>query len=189
MSWKNIKDHYRIGHTVQIREGRICIGTGYVSDLIRVSFQGEVSWGNLGPSKNDDLARYYAEMTADLGKLRELIDSPDTFAASLPVYTYDGGKILEKQCEAYGYPNITHDGLLQYENTFSADRTEVVEWAKRNARYGIESGDRRREEIKEDAAKVEEWRTRYVEDLATLEADYPSLNKELSHAAKEVDNG
>lgn len=175
MSWKNVKDFYRIGHTVQIREGRICIGSSYVSDLIRVSFQGEVTWGNLGPASNEDLARYHKEMTADLGKLKELIDTPDTFAVSLPVFTYEGGEILEKQCEAYGWPNVTHDGLLQYNNTFSANRDTVVEWAKTNARLGIEAGDRRREEVRREAEKVEVWRTEYVEALAKLERDFPSV--------------
>lgn len=68
MAWKNIKDHYRIGHIVQIRNGLITIGSSFVHDLIRVTLDGKVSWGNLGASKNDDLARYYAEMTADLWK-------------------------------------------------------------------------------------------------------------------------
>lgn len=185
MSWKNIKEHYRIGHIVQIREGRICIGSGYVSDLITVSFDGEVALGKLGISGNEDLQRYHAEMTADLGKLKELIDTPDTFTASLPVYTYEDGEILEKQCEALGYPNITHDGLIQYGNTFSADKAEVVEWAKKNARYGIEAGDRRREEVKAEAAKVEEWRAEYVDALAKLNADYPdTLPEGLPNAGR-----
>jgi hypothetical protein len=90
MSWKNIKDHYQIGHIVQIREGKITIGSAYVHDLIRITFDGEVSWGSLGPRHEGDLARYHKEMTADPAKLRELIESEDSFTASLPVFTYDG---------------------------------------------------------------------------------------------------
>lgn len=175
MSWKNLKDHYRIGHIVQIRDGLIAIGSGYVSDLIRVTFDGKVSWGNLGASSNDELARYYAEMTADLAKLKELIDASDTFAESLVVYTYEGGEILEKQCEAYGWPNVTHDGLVMYENSFSADKLKVVKWAKRNADCGIQSGDRRLKEVREELAKIEIWRSEYVADLAQLNADYPEV--------------
>lgn len=170
MSWKNVKDHYRIGHIVQVREGKICIGSPYVSDLIRVSFEGEVSWGNLGPSHNDDLARYYAEMTADLPKFRALIEAPDKFAASLPVFTYEGGNILEKQCEQYDWPNVTHDGFLMYENSFSADRSKVIEWAKRNAAAGVELAERRIEEIRKNLAEVEAWRAESAADLAKLES-------------------
>lgn len=169
MSWKNIKDHYRIGHIVQVREGKICIGSPYVSDLIKVSFDGEVSWGSLGPSKNDDLARYHAEMTADLAKLRELIAAPDKFEASLPVFTYDGGDIIEKQCEQYDWPNVTHGGDLMYENSFSRDRAKVVQWAKENAAAGVRMADRRIEELKADMAKTEAWRAKDLADLAKLE--------------------
>jgi hypothetical protein len=170
MSWKNVKDHYRIGHIVQVREGKICIGSAYVSDLIMVSFDGEVSWGPLGPSKNDEHARYHSEMTSDLAKLRELIEAPDSFANAIPVYTYDGGDILEKQCEALGWPHVTHDGCLQYENTFSADRTEVIEWAKRNAKAGIELWDKRIVELNADIAKAMKWRARDAADLQKLDS-------------------
>lgn len=173
MGWKNIKDHYRIGHIVQIRDGRIAVGSGYVSDLIRVSFDGNVSWGNLGASKNDDLARYYAEMTADPKKLKELIDMPDTFTESLTVYTYDGGEIIEKKCEAYGWPNLTHDGQLQYENMHSADKLMVVKWAKQDSKLGIKAALERIAEIKKDLKKVEDWHSKEVSDLEKLERDFP----------------
>lgn len=53
MSWKNVKEHYRIGHIVQIREGKMRIGSPYVSDLLSVSFDGVVEWGKLA----SDLAK------------------------------------------------------------------------------------------------------------------------------------
>jgi len=176
MSWKNIKDHYKIGHTVQIREGRICIGSAYISDLICVSFDGQVTWGTLGrSSSNDDLCRYYDEMVADLTKVKQLIDEPDTFTASLPVYTYDGGNIIEKQCEAYGYPNITHDGDLMYENTFSDDKNQVIAWAKRNAFLGVKSWKRNIAEAEKALEEKRGYLAREEADLAKLESDYPDI--------------
>lgn len=175
MSWKNIKDHYNIGHIVQIREGRICIGSSYVSDLIRVTFDGQVSWGNLGRGSNADLCRYYDEMMADLKKVKKLIETPDSFAISLPVYTYDGGQILEKQCEAYGYPNVTHDGMLMYENTFSADQKQVIAWAKRNAFCGVKNWRRRIAEAGKALEEKRECLARKEADLAALESSYPDV--------------
>jgi hypothetical protein len=175
MGWKNVKDHYRIGHMVQVREGRIAIGSGYISDLIRVSFEGKVTWGNLGPSGNDNLARYYAEMNADLGKLKELIDAPDTFERSLTVFTYDGGEILEKFCEEYEWPNITHDGMIMYENSFSPDKEKVVKWAMKSAKYGIQSMKRRVNEIEADMVKAKGHLSEYAESLALLETDFPEV--------------
>lgn len=174
MSWKNIKDHYRIGHTVQIRDGIIAIGSSYVSDLIRVTLDGKLSWGNLGEcSSNADLIRYYKEMSADLDKLRELVTTPDTFAKSLPVFTWEGGEIIEKQCEEYGYPNVTHDGLLQYENTFSPDRQQVIAWAKEDARDGVKYGMENLEREAERFARYSQRLTEARETLAKLEKQFP----------------
>ena len=30
MGWKNIKEHYRIGHTVHVTDKGICIGSPYI---------------------------------------------------------------------------------------------------------------------------------------------------------------
>lgn len=175
MAWKNLKDHYRIGHHVQIRDGFIGIGSSYVFDLIRVTFDGKVSWGSLGQVNNADLVRIYAEMTADLGKVKELLAAPDSFAVSLPVFTYRDSEILEKQCEAYGYPNVTHDGLIQYENTFSPDRDQVVAWAKRLAAYDIKSHLRHLKEQEAKLAERKRWLTESQAHLAKLEADFPLI--------------
>ena len=142
MGWKNLKEHYRIGHIVCVTEKGICIGSGYVHDLIIVN----PTDGSLQPNKemgwsssNEDLKRYRQEMQADPAKVRALIEAPDTFAASLPVYTYDyDGNIVEKRCEDYGWPNQTHDGDLMYDNTFFATRDEALEKAKREIAAAIE---------------------------------------------------
>lgn len=178
MSWKNVKTHYQIKHIVQVREGLICVGSPYVSDLLKVSPDGSVTWGALGPSGNDDLARYYAEMTADPQKLRDLIALPDTFESALPVFTYKGGDIIEKQCEAYDWPNVTHDGDVMYENTYSQDRDKVVRWAKENAAAGVRRQDRRIGELREQIAEAEKRRDKDAADLAKLDASYPGIEKE-----------
>lgn len=175
MSWKNIKDHYRIGHNVHFREGKLCIGSPYVPDLITISPQGDMAWNRaLGPSKNDDLARYWQEMEADKETLLRLLNSPDTFKKSIPVYTYDGGEILEKFCEKPKWPNVTHDGLLMYDNSFSTDKAKVVEWAKRNTSAGIELITTRLAELRSDITEREARLAEYRADLAKLEADYPT---------------
>jgi hypothetical protein len=138
MGWKNVKEHYGIGHMVCVTEAGICIGSAYVHDIIVVKWNGTVVWPHDAVGHgNEDLQRYHREMTADPEKLRELIDEDDTFARSIPVYTYDMGEIVEKECEEPGWPNVTHDGCLMYENLFSTDRATVVEWAKRNAAAGL----------------------------------------------------
>lgn len=174
MSWKNIKDHYQIGHHVQIIDGTIWIGSSYCPKLIRISAEGKVAWGELGPGSNDDLQRYYADMTSSPAKLKELLNAPDTFTRSLPVYTYDGAQILEKQCEEWGWPNITHDGQIQYENQFSADKATVVQWAKENAKAGIEIAQRNIADTEQRLAEHRSFLTAEQATLAQLEATFPN---------------
>ena len=82
MGWKNVKDHYRIGHIVQIKKvggdhgdvakNAICIGSPYIHDLIVVSLDGDIL-KRYSDHGNDDLTRYMQEMEADPGVLRQLV--------------------------------------------------------------------------------------------------------------------
>jgi hypothetical protein len=175
MAWKNIKDHYRIGHIVKAGDNCIKIGSPYVSDILTILPDGSLKWGLLGPSDNDDLARYHAEMSADPAKLRELYHAPDTFSISLPVYTYQGAEIIEKQCEAYDWPNVTHDGHIQYENTYSRHKDEVIGWAKHNAALGMKMF---RRHIRETTQRLKEQEIQLAKEeliLASLDRDHPHI--------------
>jgi hypothetical protein len=169
---KKLKEHYRIGHAVCVTEKGICIGSAYIHDLIIISLDGTIIKADDG-RVNEDLKRYMAEFKADPAKLREVVQAQDTFDASIPVYTYNGGNIVEKKCEKPGWPNVTHDGEMMFENTFSTDKSRVVKWAKQNAKSGIECQQRRVEEIKADLARMEAYLVESKSDLAKLEADYP----------------
>lgn len=174
MGWKAIRDHYRIEHTVCVSPtGNILIGSAYVPDLITIMPTGAVRESRIGLS-GDFLPRYMRDLTADPSQLRDLFHMPDTFARSLPVFTYRGGEIIEKQCEEYGWPNITHDGELMYENTFSADRDTVVEWAKDNAIIGMRMV---RDSIADARAHLQKLEEAYEEDVANL----ASLDERFPH--------
>jgi hypothetical protein len=168
MGWKNIKKHYDIGHTVHVSEGNICIGSAYVSQIIVIGMDGTISkrytWGG-----NDDLARYQREIEADKELFARLANSPDEHEKSIPVFTWDGGEIVEKFCEEPGWPNITHDGRLMYDNSFSTDKATVVAWAKKDAGYDIKAYT---EQIAEKEKELEERRA----DLARCEANRSKLN-------------
>lgn len=131
MGWKSVKDHYRIDHIVHVRNGHICVGSAYIPDLMVISGEGKLikSYESLGRG-NDDLRRYQQEMMDDPVLLTRLVKQQDAFGASITVWTYNNNSIIEKQCEEPGWPNVTHEGDLMYENLFSTDRTLVVGWAK-----------------------------------------------------------
>ena len=131
MGWKKVKEHYGIKHIVQVDSrsdyGKvpcILIGSPYISDIIVI----RVSDAKI--LKRNTSKRYINELLYDLqqrldedeknGTLKRLIDEQDTFERLLPVYNIQRRRIVKMYCESYGYPNVTTDGQLMYENTFAS---------------------------------------------------------------------
>lgn len=174
MGWKNIKEKFGIHHNVQVREKGICIGSDFVSDLASIDkVTGKVEENQTFAGFLRD--NYPALQKAAPEELVWLIAAPDTFTASIPVFTYDGAEILEKMCEEPGYPNVTHDGCMMYENTFSTDKSKVVAWAKRNVACAVEQTQRRIAEVEKDLAGLRDSLAGYQADEAKLAATYPSV--------------
>ncbi len=185
MGWKNVKDHYRITHIVQVTKTKvdgdhgdkmvnaICIGSSYIHNLIVIGLDGRIL-KRYDERGNDNLERYMQEMDADLDVLKRLVLSSDTFAGdSITVYTWEGAEILEKQCEAFGWPNVTNDGCLMYENTFSLNKSEVISWAKRNAEMNLEALQKSVGQLQKQILEKEVKMDAYRLQLNTLHADYP----------------
>lgn len=168
MGWKAFKEHYRIDHDVQIVPDKgLCIGSAYVHDIIVVGLDGVITrvWGH---RSGDNLARYEEEISVDPAKAKALLDQPDTFERSIPVFTYEGAEIIECACEELGWPNVTHDGRMMYENTFSSDRAEVVRWAIRSARSGIEAWSDQVADLAKAYSEARAHLTRRQADLRAL---------------------
>lgn len=174
MGWKALKEKFEIKHIVQVRSEGVLIGSPYVSDLVTINPE-------TGVARESDIARdfirkHYPSMAdANPKDIASIIAEPDTFSTSTPIYTYEDGEIVEKQCEVPEWPNVTHDGRLIYENTFSTDKNTVIAWAKQNAESGIKW---QKEAIEEKEKELIERRDRLVSrmaDLAKLNADYPAI--------------
>jgi hypothetical protein len=167
MGWKNIKEHYRIKHQLRVSEGGICIGSAYISDILIINFDG-VLIKRYEDRSNDDILRYQSEIDADPILLKRLVQTQDRFTASIPVYTYADGSIVEKQCEIPGWPNVTHDGDMMYENTYSTDKAQVIEWAKRNASLAVKCGLRDVEEAEKALSDARSRLDKYKSDELKL---------------------
>lgn len=136
MGWKTLKERFGIGHIVQVTKTSICIGSGYVGDLATVDLNtGAVAENSTFSGFLQDKCPALAAASTE--EILDAINAEDVFSASIPVYTFRGGKIIEKLCEEPGWPNVTHDGELMYENRFSTDRDTVIRWAKRDAELGV----------------------------------------------------
>jgi hypothetical protein len=172
MGWKSIKEAYRIEHLVHVTEAGICIGSPFIHDIIVISAcRGEITKRydpGRGWTRNQALDRYQTEMDADPFRLAALACAEDVFVRSIPVFTYDGGAVVEKHCEELGWPNVTHDGLLQYENTFSPDAGLVRVWAIDSARASIQMLWERIEEVERDLARIKARLAKRTADLQQL---------------------
>lgn len=174
MGWKNIKEKFGIQHHVQVTERGVCIGSGYVSDLVTIN----MATGSIEESRTFSgflKENYPALLEASPQELVRLIAEPDTFTAAIPVYTYDESEIIEKRCEVLGWPNVTHDGCMMFANTFSTDKDEVVRWAKTNIACAVEGTHRRVAEVEQELARLRAQLAGYEDEQAKLQASYPAI--------------
>lgn len=176
MGWKTLKEHFDIEHFVQVTKKGICIGSGFVHDLVTIdpktgALQENQTFHGLIREK------YPALLKATPQEIVALIAAPDTFAASIPVYTYDGIKIIEKQCEIVGWPNVTHDGCMMYENSFSTDKAQVIAWAKRNTASAIECTCNRIEEFEQELLTLKQRLAGYEAEQIELEVAHPTTEQ------------
>lgn len=173
MGWKSVKEHYKIQHIVHIKRGNLCIGSGYINNIIEVTPAGEFV-ERYDRASNKELARYQQEIAQDLALFARLMSQQDHFMRSITVYTYDDSNIIEKQCEETGWPNVTHDGELMYENTFSTDRNVIVETALRNAKAHHEMTDRALKQALgtvQDLEKERAMATQHIETLLKMKSE------------------
>lgn len=139
MGVKAIKERYRINHIVQkTSEGNICIGSQLCHDLITIRPNGKLSttWDF---RKGEQLYQYMQDLTADSqsGELQHLFHVQDPLGPTIPVYTYEGGRVIVKACEEFGWPNTTTDGEIMYENRHYLTRAEALADLRRSTALGV----------------------------------------------------
>lgn len=173
MGWKNFKEHFGIEHIVSVVGTELRIGSPYILSLIVVDMQTGLIAKPYDRGNNDALDRHHREIAADPAKVLELLVAPDSFSSSIPVFTYDGSDIIEGLCEELGWPNLTHDGTLMYENTFTPTREEAVALAKKSVTGAIEYRKSHLDECRALVAKTAERLAQSEEILSKLNSEYP----------------
>ena len=134
MGIKALKKEFNIGHIVQRRDGKILIGSPYVSELIAINPEGEVSKSKIVQSGRYKIGQIYEALIAcNKARLLKIINEPEIPIDPKPVFTEAGrGRVIKVYCEEYGYPNITTEGELMYENSHFQNRAESLKHAKEN---------------------------------------------------------
>lgn len=176
MGWKALKEHFKLDLTIHVRPHGVCIGGGYLPEMIVIDpatgvIKKQPDW----PPVSEEVRRCLREISAAPELVRGLLAAEDTFSQSLPVFTFKDGEVIEKQCESYKWPNVTHDGVLMYDNTFTPDKTVAVKWAKESARIGAKWAHEHVERLEKDLAEARERVVREEGFVAKLDADYPDI--------------
>lgn len=176
MGWKALKDKFAIGHLVCVTERGICIGSSYVHDLATINPETGVVEENSTFSGFLD-NNYPALRSASAQEILQLVNAPDSFKANIPVYTYEDSQILEKYCEMPGWPNVTHDGCLMYENTFFANKEEAIAKAQASAVSRLKFARQQVNELQTELAKRQAYLSEseiICKDLNAVEPANPS---------------
>lgn len=171
MGLKAIKEHYGIKHNVHIRGGLITIGSAYVPDIIAFDFEGKIhKKDDLFVKEGNELDRVYKALVSDPEMLLKLIRQEDVFERSIRVYSFNGAEITEHFCEELGWPNVTHDGQMMYENRFTTDRNEAIEWALKEAESALKWEERRLGDLQKEIEETKTRRDHYASDVVALKA-------------------
>ena len=128
MGWKSVKEYYKIKHIVCISDGKLCIGSNLCHDLFSFDMAGRFIKAAIGGwGKKDDSFPWMEELKADseAGRLADLIAEADSFGKTIPVWTHDYSKVVEKRAEKFGHPNVCTDGDLQYANQHFRTKKEA----------------------------------------------------------------
>jgi hypothetical protein len=105
--------------------------------------------------------------------LKDLVLKDDVFENSILVYTYNGGDIIETYCEKVGWPNVTHDGQIMYDNTFSRNKDKVIQLAFENAKAGVKINAENVEWAKGKLKEEEDYLVQAKKNLEKLKSVYP----------------
>lgn len=128
MGFKAIKDIFKIGHIVHVREDIIYIGSAYVSELAHIN----MNTGEIVDKDNFLYRNYIHLLQTPPDKILAIIQEKDDFDQSIPVYRAEGDKIVTHYCEKVGWPNTTHEGILIYENEFFINEKDAFEYQKKD---------------------------------------------------------
>jgi hypothetical protein len=122
-------------YTIQQDGEKIFIGGAYCNDLISVNMETlEMNTAlNKGEGRaglrNDELVMIWDKLTELIknGEIRDIIEGKDEIENPLTVYTVQDGELKECITDEYGWPNVTDDGFLMYENQYFRRKEAAIQ--------------------------------------------------------------
>lgn len=111
----------------------------------------------------------------DSGEIKNIIEGRDEIENPLPVFTVRDGRLVKSFTDQYGWPNITDDGYIMYENTHFKTELEAINYGISEYEAGAEMVQRTIDERRKELKQFEERRsiyTLFVFELQELKKQY-----------------
>lgn len=162
MGWKAIKDYFGIEDIVHVKNGFIYVGNTINPYMIEISAKGDVTYGE-GTYLHEGMMQLVSRMRIDRASLLRLLSADDQFGPTQTVYSRDDDVIWAHECEQYGWPNVTTNGILMEKGLF----WETIEEAAAN---GIS-------ELQHQVDSAVSQISKAREQLASLQVDLSTVEK------------
>lgn len=91
--------------------------------LIQVGKDGQVVRDPRAVGSTSQLGKAIRQIGVDKDSFKQALAAQDEFESGINVYTYNSetGEVEEHEAEALGYPNVTYEGILMFDNVFFPD--------------------------------------------------------------------
>jgi hypothetical protein len=122
-------------YAIQQDGEKICIGGAYCNDLISINTKTiemntavHIDGGREG-FRSDELVMIWDKLTELIknGEIKGIIEGKDEIENPLTVYTVQNGELKECITDEYGWPNVTDDGFLMYENQYFRTKEAAIQ--------------------------------------------------------------
>jgi hypothetical protein len=123
------------GYIIHQDGEKICIGGIYCGDLISVNMKtfemkaaGHIEGGRAG-LRNGELVMIWDKLAELIqsGEIKGVVEGEDEMENPLTVYAVQNGELKECVTDEYGWPNVTDDGFLMYEDQYFRTKEAAVQ--------------------------------------------------------------
>lgn len=131
MKARKLKEILNTGYIIHQTNDKICIASPYISDLISVdkkTFKIKYALDTFNEGKssvnNGELLDIWNKLE-DLiqnGEFQDIINGNDELKNPIEIYYEEDGIIKTTYTDEYGYPNVTYDGYIIYNNIYFTDK-------------------------------------------------------------------
>jgi len=155
----------------------LCIGSGYVGNLIEVPLEQPyriiLGMRDTKDQLNPDLRKIYdgLEILFKEPDFQDLMEGKDEVENPVPVYYIEKGKLIESVTEKVEWRNITANGDLIYENTHFETAEEALKYGIKDAGYAIKSANEKLEELSEQRKKTLDRKNLHLEAKKHLQQE------------------